>query len=460
MPPDHIRQAQEAEAFQRTQQRGTPNPEGTTPPVADTTVPEDLPRSQQTPVVAQEIEQPQVQRPTLRKDNARDAIAARFRQQRVEDTTANDDVNELRNFAHNGIPPEMVAQEVHSIDADKIAAQDDEGIDPDRPAERQQAQEPVVAETPVVVRRKVVVRGQEHELTDEELVAAAQKGLAGDSYMDEARRTLDEVKSLRRDLTTAPGSQQPQHTPAAQNNGQTTEPLPTPAADEHPDQELVQVIEQVQFGDPAQAAKALNDVINRRVVAAAGHTSQQATQVAMQNERIRDEAERSQRFLQDFERDNPDLAQDEFASAAMEKHLYRLQREDILKLVRAYGKDESQVPTDPKTIANWHLFYRTKGHDVRDVPALLKQARDNFVTWRGTKSAPQPAPSPNPAASTQNRVVVNRTAQRQAIPQQPTRTVTPRPDSQANPPQQRDRSAIVRDMIKTRSAPRRIVGVG
>jgi hypothetical protein len=78
MPPDNVRQAQEAEAFQRAQQRGTPNPEGTTPPVADTTTPEDLPRAQ-TPVVAQENEQPQTQRPMPRKDNARDAIAARFR---------------------------------------------------------------------------------------------------------------------------------------------------------------------------------------------------------------------------------------------------------------------------------------------------------------------------------------------------------------------------------------------
>lgn len=460
MPPDNVKAAQEAEAFQRSQQRGTANPEGTTPQAPDNTVPDDLPRAAAPAPVA--TPEPEPQRPTLRKDSARDAIAARFRQNRdTNDADARSDVEELRAFAHNGVPPELVAPQQHGIDADKIAAHGDEAdvIDPDLPAAAA-TQDPDAPQAAVpVVRRKLIVRGQTLELTDEEMEAAAQRGLAGDSYMDEARRTLDEAKALRRDFSAAPGSQQ-QNTPAA-TSGQPAEPSATPSADEQPDHELVQVIEQVQFGDPTQAAKALNDVINRRVTAASSTHSQQATQVAMQNERIRDEAERSQRFLQDFERDNPELASDEFASAAMEKHLYRLQREDILKLVRAYGKDETQVPSDPKTIANWHLFYRTRGHDVRDVPGLLKTARDNFIAWRGTPSSPQPAPRPGaPAAPTQQRVVVNRDARRQAIPQQPTRTVTPRSDSQAQSPQPRDRSAIVRDMIKTRSAPRRIIGVG
>lgn len=452
MPPDNVKAAQEAEAQSRALQRGTANPEAVGTPVADDPSPREQPvaAAAPAPVVAAE---PQPQRPTIRKDATRDDIAARFRASR-QTSEAAEDAQELRDFTNNGLPPELAPQ--HTIDADKIAAQGDvveeqpiedteQAIDPDQPA----------AHVPTVVKRQLKVRGQTIELSDEELVAAAQRGLAGDSYMDEARRTLDEVKALR-STTAAPGSQQ-QNTPAATSGQPAEQPADPTGQDEQPDPELVQVIEQVQFGDPAQAARALGDVINRRVSQASGVHSQ----AALQNERIRSEAERSSRFLQEFEGQFPDLAQDEFASAAMEKHLYRLQREDLVKLARAYGKDESQIPTDPRKIANWHLWYRTQGHDVRDVPNLLKQARDNFIAWRGpAPSSAQPAPrTPAQPSTPQPRVVVNREVRREAIPQQPTRTVTPRPDSQANPPQPRDRAAIVRDMIAQRSKPRRIAGL-
>jgi hypothetical protein len=460
MPPDNVKAAQEAEAQSRALQRGTANPEAVGAPVADDPSPQNQPAAAATPAPVVAAEPAAPQRPTLRKDATRDDIAARFRAKR-QTSEAAEDAQELRDFTNNGLPPELAPQQPqqqHTIDADKIAAANEGAAVEEQPVEdTEQAIDPDQPAAPVqtVVKRQLKVRGQTIELSDEELVAAAQRGLAGDSYMDEARRTLDEVKALR-STTAAPGSQQ-QNTPAATSGQPAEQPADTTGQDEQPDPELVQVIEQVQFGDPAQAARALGDVINKRVSQASGVHSQ----AAVQNERIRNESERSARFLQEFEGQFPDLAQDEFASAAMEKHLYRLQREDLVKLARAYGKDESQVPTDPRKIANWHLWYRTQGHDVRDVPNLLKQARDNFIAWRGTApSSAQPAPrTPAQPSTPQPRVVVNREVRREAIPQQPTRTVTPRPDSQANPPQPRDRAAIVRDMIAQRAKPRRIAGL-
>jgi hypothetical protein len=48
--------------------------------------------------------------------------------------------------------------------------------------------EPLTPEAPVTPKRKLKVRGQDVELTDDEILAAAQKTLAGDSYLEDARK--------------------------------------------------------------------------------------------------------------------------------------------------------------------------------------------------------------------------------------------------------------------------------
>ncbi len=164
-----------------------------------------------------------------------------------------------------------------------------------------------------------------------------------------------------------------------------------------------------------------------------------------------DEATRSQRALQDFRAQNPDIANDARASAAVERDLYDLQVEDM----KGLGVDETKLPTSPREIADWHRWYRANGYAVKSVPDLLTTAIDRFNEWRKPAAVVTPAPPPIPDVRTPAvQDSDDRLARRANVPQQPTRTVAPRPDAQSQPPPQRDRSDIVREMIMNRGRPR------
>jgi hypothetical protein len=328
---------------------------------------------------------------------------------------------------------------------------------PQRLPEPEPEPEPEPAPDPVhdapVKRTKVIVRGREMELTDEELLAHAQKALAADDYLGEAKNKLNEVNELLRTTKTrAQPASTPPHTPAPQAGEEDEQEVPTEAAPEHqgkPKSPLSRVVELLQFGDPDEAAAELDREIDTRATT--------RSHQALQRERLRNETVRSARVLQDFADQNPELANDGYASAAMEKRLFELQREDLVKLAKSFGKDESVVPTNPAQIAQYHLYYRTENHPVRDVPALLKQTKDDYIQWRGKgKSADEPAPK---EGAPRVEVVVDRTARRTNIQQQPSRTVAPKPDAQA-PAAPRDRSSVVQSMIAARAKPRGKVGIG
>jgi hypothetical protein len=419
---------QQQEALQRARERGHGAPDNVQPPVDDNTTPAELPADTSPPpeVVAQDEPAGKPKRFT---DPKRNAIVARFRENRS--TEADEDAAEILAFAHHGIPPELVSRP--------------------RAVEPEPEPDPVVEDTPPadapVKRTKVIVRGREMELSDEELLAHAQKSLAADDYLGEAKGKLDEVNQLLRDTRTRAAPGPTPHTPAPQAGERTDQPTDTPV--EHPARKpMSKVVELLQFGDPEEAAAELDRSIDER---AAQRSSQ-----ALQRERLRNETTRSHRFLQEFATEHPDLAQDSYASAAMEKRLFELQREDLVKLAKSFGKDESVVPTSPAAIAQWHLYYRTEGHPVRDVPNLLKQTRDDFVSWRDKGKPAKEEPAPKPAAP-RVEVVVDRSARRATIPQQPSRTVTPKPDAAVTPPAPRDRSAIVAQMQRQRAKNRGVV---
>lgn len=445
--PELTRQQQEAESFSRAQERGTAAPEPVTAPPADTATPEPIVEAAAPAPVQADPEAPPVPRapPRSAGDGRRADIVARFRDGRTNNNDAADDVAEINAFANQGLPPELVpAPPAPPAPVVAVAsAIEDQQADPEAPP---------VPRVEAPAKRKVVVRGQTLELTDEEILAAAQKGLAGDDYFAEAKRKLDEVNVLLRDTKTraAPSSPDATH-PGAPAPGQTAE-QPTPPADPaHPGLDLSQVVEQIQFGDPAKAAELLAQAIST----SAANSSQET----LQNERLRNESARSQRFLKEFEGENPELADDPIANAAIERLLYDFQRDDLVKLMAASGVEESKVPTNPNQIAKWHLYYRTEGHPVRDVPTLLKEAAGKVKAWKGTTADPPPAPAPTPAPP-RIEVAVDRSKNRASIPQQPSRTVAPRPDAVTQPAPPRDRSSVVQGVMAQRSKLRgRMLGV-
>lgn len=439
MPPAKIRAEQEQEARHREKER---DPDALTDaerssPEPDTDTAAELAPSK--PIEREaKPEQPERKPLPVRSphDERRNDIVARFRKSRQDESTseAAEDVKQIRDFTRSGMPPELLA-----LEAAEVATPEPEP----EPAPTEAAEAEPEPAPPT--KRKLKVRGKELELTDEELVAAAQKSLAADDYLDEAKAKLKEVDALARQYRdmAARGSQaqhQGQEQSGAQSATQTTQSEagePTSETIVHPDDPFAKVVETIQYGDPKEAAPQLKSMV-----------AEEAARMAkeeLRNERLRNDSIRSGKILKDFEAAHPELANDQFARAAIERRLFDLQVEDI----KALGLSEDVIPKSPRDVANWHQFYRVEGHNVRDAAALLTTARDDFLQWRG---GPKPAsPAPGTAAPTKVTVTLDRAQRRAQIPQQPTRTVTPKSDAQTAPVQPRARSDIVKEMMANRA---------
>ena len=357
-------------------------------------------------------------------DDKRSDIVSRFRESRVAEAEAERD--DISDFARSGMPPEFSAEPA----ADAPAPAD--------------AETPIPEEIPAAPHKyKVTVRGKELELTQEELIANAQIALASDGYLDEAKKRLQSVAQLEEQVrnNAQRAGQNGAHQPA-QNGAQPTG-QPAPAADVPPHQEndVDQMIQAIQFGDPADARTRFQHTLATEVAKATA----QAVPQALQAQRFKDEGARSMKVLADFKEKHADLASDPMAEAAIERKVLDLQVEDL----RAIGIDPKLIQTPggrdvtPGDIAMAHRYYRVEGFGVRKPEELLQKATDDFVAWRGTKPTPTPPADPAKPGQAKVDVTVDRSVRRAAIPQQPSRTVAPRQDQRAQPAQPRDRSSVV-----------------
>ena len=281
------------------------------------------------------------------------------------------------------------------------------------------------------------IRGKAVTLSEDEWLERARKVEAGDSYLEEARVMLETAKEIRQERsgqTSRPNDGQT----GAQDDGRAQE---TPV-DHRPNDglDLKSVIEKIQFGDPEEAAVELGRVIT--TVA-----SRQADQGQV-NRLIANDLAKSQAELKAFRAANPELDQDKIASVVIENLIYDIYRDEI----KALGMDESQIPANPKDLADWHRFYRVNGHNVSKTSDILTKAKDKFTAYRG--GSPQQKPAPTPRGEARIAVNVDRTERRMAIPLQPTRAVVPRRDEApaAKTPEQ-SRKEAVQDMRRQRGQP-------
>lgn len=373
--------------------------------------------------------------PQPREDNRRNDIVARFRQRREQ--TEQSDIDDIRAFAHQGLPPEMVER------------QEEQPLDPE-------IEQPAA---PPVAKHKIKVLGEEKELTIEELTALAQKNAAGDAYLEEARslkqdlalksRELDDrMRRVDELLNSGQRSTQPAQNQTGQNGAQSGE---EPAV-ENQDSPYTKLAKDIVYGEPEEAGRNIQTTVETAATTAARQE--------LERQRQQDEITRSKKFVREFQADHADI--DENAEAVITKRIYDLQSEDLEKLAPTIGLRPDQLPTRREDIANWHLFYRTQGK-VRSVEEMTKTAYDDFVKWRGPRTA-EPPKTETPATSTQPQVppkvviAVNREERRMQIPQQPTRTSVP---AQVQPTAQQpaSRSQIVANMAALRARPRGKVGL-
>lgn len=408
--------------------------------ITDTTPADPVQRAQPQPQ-PQPVPQPP---PRNAFNTKRDEIAARFRSARVVET---DETPE--SFLQQGLPPELA-------EAEPEPAQ----------AQPQPAAQPAPAPEPQKIKLKV--RHQEIEMPLDEVIAQAQKAIAADNYFDEAKQRLENAKNIEaefmRNLAALRGGQQPgAHQQPAPPTAQ-PEPQADPAPAPHQGTDFRKLVEDIQFGNPEEAAQKMEQAFQEIGRVAAPQSAQpqvdmaQLIQQELLNQRIREENARTAKVLQDFRDGNPELASDQFANAAMEAEILRLQTDDL----KALGFDTTRLrsdgqPTTATDIANVHRYYRMdKALNLLTPEKMLEHAKDAVLKWRGAKPEPQAEPQ---RGAPRVEVTVDRTARKEAIPQQPSRTATPQPVQQPGAEPQ-DRSSVVAAMKRQRAQRRgQVLGV-
>lgn len=345
-------------------------------------------------------------------DNARDAIAKRFR--RESSVPFNGDPND----------PEMLygdvaRQHIEPEPGDSVVGSKD-----------QPRKEPEPQQQPA--KRKLIVRGQEMYLTDDEILARASMVTAADSYLEEARTILNEAKTVKAERA----GQRPQH-PEDRSGTQDGELDPDNTnGTRHPESRTRAVVEKIQFGDPEEAAAELDQLIDER---ADKKTDERQLKRLMDND-----LSKSQKALKDFVAANPDLNGDKMAARAIEAALYDIYEEDIIKTGKV---DADKIPQDPKMKAYWHRFYRVHGEPgVRTAAEALEEAKTRVLRWKGVNPTEQQQPR---KVADRVDVNVNRTERRATIPNNPSRSVSPRPDAAAAP-KASSRSDVIMKMRQAR----------
>lgn len=359
-----------------------------------------------------------------RADIEREEIAKRFKRKRIEDdgeVPYNGDPNDPENLygkvARRQIEPEQ--------GQDRLIGGVQEDIEPTQ----RQEQQPKLT--------KIVVRGKDVWLTNDQILERASKVEAADSYLEESRQLLTEAREIKRGARAAPGSQHPEDQTGAQDDGLNRE---AGEGDQHPDA-LVQAIEEIQYGDPKEAASKIRTVI--------AQASDESADKRQKSRLISNDVAKSQSELRAFMDKNPKLRDDEDANVMMEKYMYDIYREDMIQL----GLKPEVLPKDNDELANWHRFYRVEGHNVRGTATALEDAKTRFTKkWSG-ESTGQGEQRQQQRRETQVDVNVDRTARRRNIPTQPTRAVSPRPDEQREAPQRQSRTDIIMGMRKQRGQP-------
>jgi hypothetical protein len=346
---------------------------------------------------------PQLPQDHANPEDARAAIAAKFKRVRVDKEPPVETTGDFLD------PSQTYGQ---------VAAKKDEPSPGDAPV----AGDPPPAPT----KRKLKVNGQERELTQEEIDAAAQKALAADDYLEQAKGKYKDAQQLLETTRVHVSRQNPaDHAPApSATEGD------DPDGQHNPADPLKEAIEQIQYGDPDKAKEVLGKTIAEVATAA-------VKQVSWEDRRTQDVAA-DLRAHDDFVKKNPDLASDPISHAVIREQLLEGYREDL----RSVGVPDEQIPTDPSKLANEHRRVKLQGQPVRSVVTLLNAAKDRLDAWRG--GPPRTGSNPAPSNETRVEVNLNRDDRRRQIPQNPQRAnVQPSSQPQQQPGQQSSRKNAV-----------------
>jgi hypothetical protein len=370
-------------------------------------------------------EEPEIKDRRTPSDIARAEMAERFKRARIAkegDVPFNGDPND----------PEMrygrvAAQELEPDDSGREIVGSRRDVSEDDTPSRQPAPQPKT--------HTLKVRGLDVVMSEAEILERAAKFTAADTYLDDAKEILAAAKGIKREQgeRTAPDLHRPEGRTSTQDDdldhSTATDSANTP-------DELEQAIEEIQFGDPKNAAKKIRDVVTKLSDESAD--KRQATRI------MNNELAKSQKALKAFADANPDIAKDNAASAVVLENIYDIYRADLVKT----GIDPSKLPSDKEALANWHSFARANGQNVTPIDKVFETAKSKYQAWRGgDKVAPR---QETQKSAPRINVNVDRTQRREAIPSQPSRAVAARPDTIRQAPSTKSRSDVVMQMRKQR----------
>jgi hypothetical protein len=320
--------------------------------------------------------------------SAREQIAANAKARRAaaaEDMTQ----NEMGEY----VPPFVKSQEDTAAAEAKSKADEDE-------AARKAAEAPKTYKLKVngneidVTSRDELLKAAEvdedeaSEYSERALIRLAQKNLAAQSLLDEAKQVKKSARqSVRADEEdTTPDPTDTQDSQDAVTRTRQHQPVAT-----HKD-----VIEKIQYGDPDEAADALNNFLKRGV--------NEALTEARIGERVQTVEAMIERATKDFEAANADLTGDpDFADLTYNKSLVNEVKADLLKAGIPAERVEKTIGNNLSRALQAYIAVASDGRvKIRTPDRMLADAAQTVRT-KFNKPAPNretaPAPSITPAPS-------------------------------------------------------------
>ena len=215
-------------------------------------------------------------------------------------------------------------------------------------------------------------------------------------------------------------------------------------------EELTAALEEVQLGDPREAAAKVTKIIDSRVKSGARAISLE--------DQISGDFDQTMREYGSFANANADLMKDPATQGAIRELLFEEYRQDLRNL----GLRPEEIPTNTDHLAGVHRIHRVRTGRLRDTTKLLEAAKQSYLNWREGKPPASPPRDPSPktpasrsapelGADGRVRVTVDRSTNRQAMPPQTPRgsTAPPALNQQPTPSTRAQTIAAMREARRT-----------
>lgn len=376
------------------------------------------------------------------KDEARDAIARRYRELRDADA------------------PKIEAAEAEPPETDtEVEPPETAEAAPDAP-EAAGTKDRKEAAKPVSKKHTLIIDGKPIEMELDEIIRTAQKNVAADNRLEEAKRLLQEAKAERSRASEHPPTNG--KTPSGQPDQSRAQAEPENQPDEAEAAERRKhLAERIQVGDADEGAEVLKELhqdIRKEVLAEIKRDRALTTQPEEVDRRV--EARFAEReikaALADFSKDFKDVLDDPKLKLVAITQVADEMRKDL----RSIGlSDEHLAPVgdNVQALASLHWQARNNGHKVRTYAQVLTDTGTEVRTWRGggtpiNGKQPLSPKQPTPPAKDDSAKVQARIAQKRAAPQQP-RPAGVRGTVQPTTPRPKTTAEIVAEQRRARGFP-------